>query len=256
MMIETHCHLDYLKAEPLEEIRRKIKEAGITKIVTIGVDPDNLDKVMNLSNTYEEIYFTQGIHPHDAKEATELEFNKIIERSGMPKMVAVGEIGLDYHYNNSPPEIQRAMFEKQLQIACDQDLPVVIHTREADEDTKSILRNFSNSLKRKGVIHSFTSTIDLAEFVLGEGFHIGFNGIITFKKAENVQEVVKITPSERILFETDSPFLTPVPHRGKENAPFYLPFVAAKIAELKNVDLEQLKTTVFHNSLRCFPKLA
>jgi TatD DNase family protein len=256
MMIETHCHLDYLKAEPLEEIRRKIKEAGITKIVTIGVDPENLDKVMELSNTYEEIYFTQGIHPHDAKEATEVEFNKIIERSRMPKMVAVGEIGLDYHYNNSPPEIQRAMFEKQLQIACDQDLPVVIHTREADEDTKSILRNFSNTLKRKGVIHSFTSTIDLAEFVLSEGFHIGFNGIITFKKAENVQEVVKITPAERILFETDSPFLTPVPHRGKENAPFYLPFVAAKIAELKNVDLEQLKTTVFHNSLRCFPKLA
>jgi len=256
MMIETHCHLDYLKAEPLEEIRRKIKEAGITKIVTIGVDPENLDKVMDLSNTYEEIYFTQGIHPHDAKEATEVEFNKIIERSRMPKMVAVGEIGLDYHYNNSPPEIQRAMFEKQLQIACDQDLPVVIHTREADEDTKSILRNFSSTLKRKGVIHSFTSTIDLAEFVLSEGFHIGFNGIITFKKAENVQEVVKITPAERILFETDSPFLTPVPHRGKENAPFYLPFVAAKIAELKNVDLEQLKTTVFHNSLRCFPKLA
>jgi TatD DNase family protein len=256
MMIETHCHLDYLKAEPLEEIRRKIKEAGITKIVTIGVDPENLDKVMDLSNTYEEIYFTQGIHPHDSKEATEVEFNKIIERARMPKMVAVGEIGLDYHYNNSPPEIQRVMFEKQLQIACDQDLPVVIHTREADEDTKSILRNFSSTLKRKGVIHSFTSTIDLAEFVLGEGFHIGFNGIITFKKAENVQEVVKITPAERILFETDSPFLTPVPHRGKENAPFYLPFVAAKIAELKNVDLEQLKTTVFHNSLRCFPKLA
>lgn len=256
MMIETHCHLDYLKAEPLEEIRRKIKEAGITKIVTIGVDPENLDKVMELSNTYEEIYFTQGIHPHDSKEATEVEFNKIIERSRMPKMVAVGEIGLDYHYNNSPPEIQRTMFEKQLQIACDQDLPVVIHTREADENTKSILRNFSKTLKRKGVIHSFTSTIDLAEFVLSEGFHIGFNGIITFKKAENVQEVVKITPVERILFETDSPFLTPVPHRGKENAPFYLPFVAAKIAELKNVDLEQLKHKVFHNSLRCFPKLA
>lgn len=255
MMIETHCHLDYLKAEPLEEIRKKIKDAGITKIVTIGVDPGNLDKVMELSNAYEEIYFTQGIHPHDAKEATEIEFNKIIQRSQMPKMVAVGEIGLDYHYNNSPPEIQREMFEKQLQIACDQDLPVVIHTRDADEDTKAILKNFSGKLKRKGVVHSFTSTLDLAQFVLDEGFYIGFNGIITFKKAENVQEVVKITPIERILFETDSPFLTPVPHRGKENAPFYLPFIAAKIAELKNTDLEKLKIQVFNNSLKCFPKL-
>jgi TatD DNase family protein len=255
MMIETHCHLDYLKAEPLEEILKKIKEAGITKVVTIGVDPLNLDKVMELSNAHEQIYFTQGIHPHDAKEATEVEFNKIIARATMPKMVAVGEIGLDYHYNNSPPEAQRLAFEKQLQIACDSDLPVVIHTRDADEDTKAILKNFSTKLKRKGVVHSFTSTLELAEFVLNEGFHIGFNGIITFKKAENVQEVVKITPADRILFETDSPFLTPVPHRGKENAPFYLPFVAAKIAELKGLNLEELKTQVYQNSLNCFFKL-
>jgi TatD DNase family protein len=255
MMIETHCHLDYLKAEPLEEIRRKIKEAGITKIITIGVDPENLDKVMELSNAFEEIYFTQGIHPHDAKEATEVEFQKIIARASLPKMVAVGEIGLDYHYNNSPPEVQRAVFEKQLQLASDLDLPVVIHTRDADEDTRAILKNFSSSLKRKGVVHSFTSTLELAQFVLDEGFYIGFNGIITFKKSEGVQEVVKMTPAERILFETDSPFLTPVPHRGKENAPFYLPFVAAKIAELKNLDLEKLKIQVLHNSFQCFHKL-
>jgi TatD DNase family protein len=255
MMIETHCHLDYLKAEPLEEILKKIKEAGINKIVTIGVDPLNLDKVMELSNTYEEIYFTQGIHPHDAKEATDVEFNKIISRAIMPKMVAVGEIGLDYHYNNSPPEIQRTVFEKQLQLACDLNLPVVIHTRDADEDTRAILKNFSGKLKCKGVIHSFTASLELAQFVLDEGFYIGFNGIITFKKAENVQEVVKITPPERILFETDSPFLTPVPHRGKENAPFYLPFIAAKVAELKGLNLDQLKVQVLENSLKCFHKL-
>jgi TatD DNase family protein len=255
MMIETHCHLDYLKAEPLEEIRKKIKEAGIIKVVTIGVDPVNIDLVMELSNSCEEIYFTQGIHPHDSKEATDIEFQKIIARSMMPKMVAVGEIGLDYHYNNSPPDIQRGVFEKQLQIACDQNLPVVIHTREAEEDTKAILKNFSQTLKSKGVIHSFTSTIELAEFVLSEGFYIGFNGIITFKKAENVQEVVKMTPIDRILFETDAPFLTPVPHRGKENAPFYLPFVASKVAELKNLNLEELKKQVLTNSLNCFPKL-
>ena len=218
MYIETHCHLDYLKELPLEEIRKKIQAAGISKVVTIGVDPGNLDKVRDLAHQYPEIFYSQGIHPHDAKEATDVEFNKIIERASDKKMIAVGEIGLDYHYNNSPPEIQRTVFEKQLQIACDQDLPVIIHTRDADDDTRAILRNFSSKLKRKGVVHSFTSTKELAEFVLAEGFYIGFNGIITFKKAENVQEVVKITPNERILFETDSPFLTPVPHRGKENA--------------------------------------
>ena len=255
MLIETHCHLDYLKAYTLEEIREKIKEAGITKVVTIGVDPGNLDKVLALADQYPEIYFTQGIHPHDAKEATTVEFDKIKSRSSHPKMVAVGEIGLDYHYNNSPPEIQKKVFEQQLQMAVDADLPVVIHTRDADEDTKSILRNFSSSLKRKGVIHSFTSTIDLAQFCLHEGFHIGFNGIITFKKAENVQEVVKITPAERILFETDSPFLTPVPHRGKENGPYFLPHVVSKIAELKGMNEEILREQVYKNSLLCFFKL-
>ena len=255
MFIETHCHLDYLKALPLEEIRNLISEAGITKVITIGVDPQNLDKVKELSDTYPEIYFTQGIHPHDAKEVTEEEYQKISSRVSLPKMVAVGEIGLDYHYNNSPQDVQRAVFEKQLQIAADHDLPVVIHTRDADEDTKAILKQFSPYLKRKGVVHSFTSTIELAEFVLSEGFYLGFNGIITFKKSENVQEVVKITPPEKILFETDSPFLTPVPHRGKENAPYYLPFVAAKIAELKNLDLNELKKQVYQNSLDCFHKL-
>lgn len=255
MYIETHCHLDYLKELPLEEILIKIQAAGISKVVTIGVDPGNLDKVRDLAHAHQEIFYSQGIHPHDSKEATDVEYNKIIERSGDKKMIAVGEIGLDYHYDNSPRDIQRSSFEKQLQIACDKDLPVIIHTREADEDTMAILRNFSSTLKRKGVIHSFTSSKELAEFVLAEGFYIGFNGIITFKKAENVQEVVKITPNERILFETDSPFLTPVPHRGKENAPYYLPFVAAKVAELKGTDLEALKIQVFQNSLRCFPKL-
>jgi TatD DNase family protein len=256
LLIETHCHLDYLKAFPLDEIRAKIKEAGITKVVTIGVDPGNLDKVLELATTYPEIFFTQGIHPHDAKEATDVEFEKISSRANHPKMVAVGEIGLDYHYNNSPPEVQKRVFEKQLQLAVDADLPVVIHTRDADDDTKAIIKNFSSVLKRKGVIHSFTSSKELAEFVLDEGFYIGFNGIITFKKAENVQEVVKITPPERILLETDSPFLTPVPHRGKENGPYYLPFIAQKVAELKSMDVETLQRMAFENSLKCFFKLA
>jgi TatD DNase family protein len=255
MFIETHCHLDYLKESPLEIILQRATDAGIRKIITIGVDPQNLDKVMSLAEEYPQIYFTQGIHPHDSKEASEEDFQKIKDRSNLPKMVAVGEIGLDYHYNNSPPHIQREQFEKQLQIAVETNLPVVIHTRDAEEDTKSILRNFSSSLTFKGVIHSFTSSTDLAEFVLSEGFYIGFNGIITFKNAKNVQDVVKITPIEKILFETDSPFLTPVPHRGKENAPYYLPFVASKIAELKQINSDTLNQQVYQNSLNCFNKL-
>ena len=255
MIIETHCHLDYLKSASLDELRKLAREAQIQKIITIGVDPENLDKAREIALNCEEVYYTQGIHPHDSKNATELEFQKIAERSSEKKMVAVGEIGLDYHYNNSPVDVQRKVFERQLQIACDNDLPVVIHTREADQDTIDILKNFTSSLKRKGVVHSFTSSKELAEWVIGQGFWLGFNGIITFKKAENVQEVVKITPVEKILLETDSPFLTPVPHRGKENAPHYLPFIAAKVAELKGMEIEALKQQAYKNSLECFYKL-
>ena len=255
MIIETHCHLDYLKSLTLEEILERAKEAGVQKFITISVDPQNMDAVLNLSASQKKIYFTQGIHPHDAKDFTLIERNKMIERAPLPKMVAIGEIGLDYHYNNSPRDIQLKVFEEQLQIAVDQDLPVVIHTREADEDTQSILSNFSSHLKRKGVLHSFTSGRALAEWALSDGYYLGFNGIITFKNAQNVQEVVGITPLEQILLETDSPFLTPVPHRGKENAPFYLPFIAQKIAELKGVELDTLLNAAFKNSFSCFPKL-
>src|SRR5690606_484770 len=177
----THCHLDYLKSLPFEELLQKIQEAGIEKIVTIGVDPQNLDSVLKLSEEHSQIYFTQGIHPHDAKEIKNEDLEKIRTRASLPKMVAVGEIGLDYHYNNSLPDIQKKYFREQLQIAAENDLPVVIHTREADEDTKEILKEFSPLLKRKGVLHSFTSGRELAEYALSEDFYLGFNGIITFK---------------------------------------------------------------------------
>lgn len=255
MLIETHCHLDYLKERPLEDLLQAAKDAQVEKIITIGVDPENLDRAREIALTYPQVYYTQGLHPHDSKEASEADYEKIAQRAGETKMVAVGEIGLDYHYDNSPRDVQRRAFERQLQIAVDADLPVVVHTRDADEDTRAILSNFSAKLKRKGVIHSFTSGKELAEWVLQEGFCLGFNGIITFKKAENVQEVVKLTPVDRILLETDAPFLTPVPHRGKENAPHFLPFVAAKVAELKQLPLEELLKQARVNSLRCFFKL-
>ena len=180
MIIETHCHLDYLGLEKLQEILELSTQAKIQKIITIGVDPENLDKVKQISDDHEMIYYTQGIHPHDAKLATEIEFDKIATRSSEKKMVAVGEIGLDYHYDNSPRDIQKSVFEKQLQLSLDHNLPVVIHTREAEEDTMAILRNFP---KIKGVVHSFTSSLELAEFVLGRNLFLGFNGIITFKNA-------------------------------------------------------------------------
>ena len=251
-IIETHCHLDYLKQAPLEEILQRCAEVNIEKIITIGVDPENLDKVFELSNENEMIYFTQGIHPHDAKDARDDDMKKIIQRCSEKKMVAVGEIGLDYHYDNSPRKIQLSRFEEQMQIAVDHNKPVVIHSRDADDDMISILKSFGPSLKRHGVIHSFTATKKLAETALDLGFYLGFNGIITFKKAEDVRDIVRYAPLERLLIETDAPFLTPVPHRGKENAPFYLPFILEKMAELKEVSVEKAASVFYQNSIQLF----
>lgn len=251
-IIETHCHLDYLKQLPLEEILNKCREVNIEKIITIGVDPENLDKVMELSHQNEMIYFSQGIHPHDAKDATNFEMQKIIDRSSDPKMVAVGEIGLDYHYDNSPRDIQTKVFEEQLQIAVDKNKPVIIHSRDADDDMISILKNFAPKLKNNGVIHSFTSTKALAKTALDEGFYLGFNGIITFKKADEVREIVKYAPLDRLLIETDAPFLTPVPHRGKENAPFHLPHILEYMAQLKEVSIKEAAEAFYKNSIKLF----
>lgn len=257
--IETHFHLDYLKSFPRDEIIEKGKSEGIEKFITIAVEPDNLKIVREIAHIYPEVYFTQGVHPHDSKLSTADSLKEIKDNLNNPKCVAVGEIGLDYHYDNSPRDIQKKVFEEHLQIASDNDLPVVIHSRDADNDTKEILSNFSSVLKRKGVIHSFTAGKDLAEFALKEGFFLGFNGIITFKKAEDVRDIVRITPKEQLLLETDSPFLTPVPHRGKENGPYYLPFVGKKVLEIFNennaYDEKILMNTFYENSFKCFPKL-
>ncbi|MBT3982211.1 MAG: TatD family hydrolase [Bacteriovoracaceae bacterium] len=249
--IETHCHLDYLKEKPLEEILEDSKKAGIEYTITISVEPGNMDPVLEIAKSHENIYCTQGVHPHNAKDFTDTVLEKIKLNSSHPKVLAIGEIGLDYHYDNSPREAQLAALEKQLELACELELPVVIHTREAEEDTMSILKNFSGKLKKGGVIHSFTSSTRFAEFALSENFHIGFNGIITFKKAQNVRDVLEITPIENILLETDSPFLAPTPHRGRENYPCYIPFIAAKLLEVKNLD-EQAFDIIYQNSKRLF----
>ncbi len=252
--IETHCHLDYLKGQELVDTLAKCQEYGVNKVVTIAVSPSNLQLVRDLTKN-DIVFGTQGIHPHEAKHITDETYAEIKNHVSDPKIVAVGEIGLDYYYEFSDPKVQKEAFEKQLQIACDSDLPVVIHTRDADEDTKAILKNFSTQLKRKGVIHSFTSGIELAKFCLSEDFYIGFNGIVTFKNAQNVRDVLDIVPVEKILLETDSPYLTPVPFRGRENAPFYLPCVADFIATHKGIQAQDLIDVANSNAEKLFFKL-
>ena len=251
-IIETHCHLDYLRERPLEETLEQVQQVNIEKVITIAVSPDNLARVRELSQIAPWVYGTQGIHPHNAESYCDGVEAEMRAHAGDDKIVAVGEIGLDYFYDNADREVQRQVFRRQLQIACDTDRPVVIHSREADEDTIAILSEVEASLRRRGVIHSFTSGPGLARYSLDQGWCLGFNGITTFNKAENVRDIVRMAPLDQILLETDAPFLTPVPYRGKENAPFYLPFVAEKIALVKGLPLEEVIARTYQNSLRTF----
>lgn len=250
-LIETHCHLDYLKQD-LQQTLADAKAVNIERIITIAVSPGNLKTVRELCQQDAMIYGTQGVHPHDAEQYQadcEAEIRECIDGD---KILAVGEIGLDYFYNNAERGIQREVFEKQLQIAIDKHKPVVIHTREADADTIAILKNMSSDMACKGVIHSFTSTPELAEFCLSEGFYLGFNGISTFKKADNVRDIIALCPIEKTLLETDAPYLTPTPYRGKENAPYYLPFIAEQIAATKNIRVEQVVRQSYENTIELF----
>jgi len=251
-LIETHCHLDCLDQEQLAHTLARSREVGIERIVTIAVSAANLDKVLALTRAAHDVWGTQGIHPHEAEGYDDAVADIIRERGADPRIVAVGEIGLDYFYDHADRAVQRRVFAAQLALAVELDLPVVIHTREADEDTRAILGEFSPDLARKGVIHSFTSSLALAEFCLEAGFMLGFNGITTFNRADNVREVVAATPLEQLVLETDSPYLTPVPYRGRPNAPFYLPFVAECVAVVKQVPVENLLHAARDNSLALF----
>ena len=251
-ILETHCHLDYLEGDVLADTIQAANEVNIQRIITIAVSPDNLDTVMGITKEHEMVWGTQGIHPHDADAYNDDVDSRIRENALDSKIVAIGEIGLDYYYDHSDRAKQRNAFERQLQIAIDLEMPIVVHTREADEDMQAILQNFVGQMPKRGVIHSFTSGIDLAKYCLDQGFHLGFNGISTFKTAENVREVVDITPVDKILFETDAPYLTPVPYRGRPNEPKYLPFIAENIATVKNIPLDELLPKVWNNSMELF----
>ena len=248
-IIETHCHLDYLDAEQLTETLEKSCEVGVERIVTIAVSADNLETVMALTRESPAIWGTQGIHPHEA-EHYNADVEQIIRKNVQnPRILAIGEIGLDYYYDHVDRSTQRSAFERQLELAIELNLPVVIHSRDAEKDTQDILQNCSSRLQRKGVIHSFTSSKALAEYCLSEDFFLGFNGITTFNKADNVREVVSLTPVEQLILETDAPYLTPVPYRGKPNAPYYLPFIAEKIAQIKDIAAEELLQRAYENSV-------
>lgn len=249
---ETHFHLDYLKEGSPDEILQAARNIGVERFMTISVQPDNMPTALQLAEQHPDVYATLGVHPHEAASYDDSTRAYLHTHAIHDKVVAIGEIGLDYYYDHCDQAVQRKAFCEQLEIAIETGLPVVIHTREADADTDAILREYAPQMPRKGVIHSFTSGIALARTAVELGFCLGINGIVTFNKADNVREVVADAPLERLLLETDAPYLTPVPYRGAENAPRFLPFIAERIAEVKGISVEEVLEQTWQNSLQTF----
>ena len=248
--IDTHCHLDKLDSTP-EEAVEHAKQEGVETMVTISVDEESFDFVSNVVIQFKGVYGTVGLHPHEASE-----FNPSLEQSirklaqEQDKLIAIGETGLDYHYMNSSIENQQFAFRKQLHIAVELDLPVVLHSREAEADTINILKEIP--VPALGVAHSFTSSLKMARALLDMGWFLGINGIVTFKNAEDLRELVRLIPMDRLLLETDSPFLAPVPFRGKPNKPANIPLIASFIAELRKITIEFLAEKTSENAHRLF----
>lgn len=251
--IDVHAHLDMLEDSP-EIVLQKAKAAGVSKIVTIGTEPSDHEFVLKTAKQfYPDVYCTLGVHPHQGMQWQD-EVGAWIEKHLPEKeVIAVGEIGLDYYYNQSPVENQREAFRRQLDIAKRFKMPVQIHTREAEADTIEILKEFKGEVT--GLIHCFTSSTDLAKACLDLGYNISFSGVVTFKNAESLRETCKLVPLDRMHVETDSPFLAPVPQRGKKNTPAFVVHTASLVAQLKGVSEEKLAEATNENARQLFPKI-
>ncbi|HXW67976.1 MAG TPA: TatD family hydrolase [Dissulfurispiraceae bacterium] len=249
-MIDTHCHLEMDAFEgDRDDVIKRAREAGLEALLAIGSDFEGNKGAVALAEKHDDIFAVVGMHPHDAKDFTPAVFNQIRIWSVHRKVVAIGEVGLDYHYDYSPKEIQRAVFRQQLDFAKEAGLPVVIHSREAKEDTLGILKD---SGIQRAVMHCFSGDRDMAERALAMGLCISFAGPVTFKNASRLHEIAKIIPDECLLVETDAPYLAPVPLRGRRNEPAFVVQTARFLAELRGVSLEDIDRITTINAKRLF----
>jgi TatD DNase family protein len=252
VLIDSHAHLDDPRFDDdRDAVLQRAWDAGIRKILTIGngSGPDEMGCGIPIAEKHDWIYTSVGIHPHDASRVEERHYALIEQLCRHEKVIAIGEGGLDYHYDNSPREVQREVFRAQAALARDLDLPLIVHTRDADADTEEILREAS---PRRGILHCFTSSGALADFALSIGFFISFSGIVTFPKAREVADIAARIPADRILLETDAPYLAPVPHRGKRNEPSFVSETARYLAQLRGVPAEELGAQASANFNRVF----
>ena len=249
MLIDSHCHLNFPDlAQRLPEVLANMAEAGVDKAIAISVSRQSFEEVHAIAQDYPNIYATVGIHPDDP-EAEEFSLEELLERATRPKVVGIGETGLDYHWCKGDLAWQHQRFDLHIEAANRSGLPLVVHTRDAAEDTMRLLREHQ---AHAGVIHCFTEDVRIAKLALDLGFYISFSGIVTFKNATAIQEAARYVPLDRLLVETDSPYLAPVPKRGKPNEPAYVRHTAAFVAQLRGDSLENIAQATTANCLRLF----
>lgn len=251
MLFDTHSHFnDEAFNEDLTEVMDRARKAGVRLLNIVGFDIPTIKRALEIVDLYDEMYLTVGFHPVEAIDFTDEIYNMIKDIAlNHKKLVAIGEIGLDYHWDKSPKEIQKEVFRKQIRLAKEVKKPIVIHTRDAIKDTMDILKE--EKANEVGVImHCFSGSVEIMEMAIKEGYYISLGGTVTFKNAKTPKEVAKKCPLDKLLIETDCPYLAPTPYRGKRNESSYVKYVAEQIANLKNLTYEEVATATFNNACR------
>lgn len=257
-LVDTHCHLNFDSYDDdRAAVLARAVEAGVTRVILPSVDPETSRQIAAMVVQHDGLYGAVGIQPNSTADFDEAMLDEIEALAGQPRIIAVGEIGLDYHWDRSPQAQQFRAFEAQLSLAARLELPVIIHNREAGGDVMTVLESWARtmpaSLKdRPGVLHSFSDSEAIAERALACGFYLGFTGPVTFKKADDLRSIAATVPLDRIVVETDGPFLTPQPHRGKRNEPAYIPFIVERLAAIKQVSVEEMGRATTANAERLF----
>jgi TatD DNase family protein len=254
ILVDSHCHLNYPEFADLPAVIDRAVAADVRLMQTISTKPSDFNEVKAISNLSDRIYCSIGIHPHEAGNHADFTAKMLEEAAQHPRVIAIGETGLDYYYEHSPRAIQIKLFQEHIKAARALDLPVIVHSRDADEDTIAILHEAYQQAPFKFLIHCFSTTQYLADKSIEIGGYISISGIITFKKSQPLRDIVASLPMDRLLVETDAPYLAPMPYRGKPNEPAYTRFTAEKLSEIKGVSLEALAETTTNNFLKLFTK--
>ena len=254
MLVDSHCHLDFKDfAQDLEQVITNAKANGVLYMQTICTKITEFDQVLRVAKKHRNIYASVGIHPNEVEDQPQITAEELLDYTKDPKIIGIGETGLDYYYQNSKPDLQKTSFIEHIQCARTAKLPLIVHTRDAEKDTAEILRTHMRN--EKGLLHCFTSDISLARAALDLGFYISFSGIVTFKNASAIQEVACYTPIDRMLIETDAPYLAPVPKRGRRNEPAFVLHTAEFIANLKKIEFEEFAQATTKNFFALFSKI-